>query len=75
MIGFINRTLASLSLALRQPLESFCDIETSHGDALVSKHGDYLSWVRIDGTRRMLDGADVQRIANALRVEISGTLE
>ena len=75
MIGFISKALASLSLVLRQPLASFCDIETSHGDALVSKYGDYLSWVRIDGTRRMLDGADVQRIATALRVEISGTLE
>ena len=75
MIRALANGLASISLALKQPLPSFCDIETAHGGALVSKHGDYVSWVRIDGTRRMLTGADVARIATALRVEISGTLD
>ncbi len=75
MIRVFANVLASLSLALKQPLPSFCDIETAHGGALVSKHGDYVSWLRIDGTRRMLTGADVARIATAMRVEISGTLD
>ena len=75
MIGAIAKALAGLSLSLRQPISSFNDIETSHGDALVSKHGDYVSWVRIDGTRRALDGMDVDRVATALRVDLSGTLD
>ena len=75
MIGFISKSFARLSLLLRQPISSFCDIETAHGDALVSKFGDYLSWVRIDGTRRAMDAADVDRIATALRIELSGTLD
>ncbi len=75
MIRGIANALAALSLALKQPLPSFCDIETAHGDALVSKHGDYVSWLRIDGTRRMLTRDDVTRITTALRVEISGTLD
>ena len=75
MAGFISRMLSTVSLMLKQPLPAFCDIETSHGDALVSKHGDYLSWVRIDGIRRMLTGEDVTRIATALQIEISGALE
>ncbi len=75
MLGAIANALAGLSLSLRQPLWSFCDLETAHGDALVTKHGDYVSFVRIDGTRRMLTGSDVARVATALRVELSGTLE
>ena len=75
MTGVLARSLAALSLMLKQPLPSFWSIETSHGDALVSKQGDYATWVRIDGMRRMLSGEDVTRIATALRVEISGTLE
>jgi len=75
MTGIIANALAALSLALKQPLPSFCDIETAHGSALVSKHGDYVTWLRIDGTRRMMTRDDVARIATALRVEISGTLD
>ena len=42
MLTAISRVLASLSLALKQPLYAFCDLETSHGDALVTRHGDYV---------------------------------
>ncbi len=75
MTGIIASALAGLSLMLKQPLPSFCDIETAHGGALVTKHGDYVSWLRVDGTRRMLTRGDVAGIATALRVEISGTLD
>lgn len=43
MIGAISRLLAGLSLTLKQPIGTFCDVETTHGDALVTKHSDYLS--------------------------------
>ena len=75
MIGVISRALAGLSLALKQPLPSFCDLETSHGDALVTRQGDYVSWLRVDGMRRMSTRADVERIAMGQRVDLSGTLE
>ena len=35
MLTSLARSLASLSLALKQPLQSFCELETAHGDALV----------------------------------------
>jgi intracellular multiplication protein IcmB len=71
----IARMLASVSLALKQPLESFCELETAHGDALVTKHGDYVTFARVDGMRRMALRADVERIATAMRVDIGGALE
>ena len=39
----VSRLLASLSLALKQPLEGYFDVETTDGDALVTKQGDYLT--------------------------------
>jgi intracellular multiplication protein IcmB len=75
MIEMIARGLAAISLALKQPLAGFCDIETAHGDALITKQGDYLSFIRLDGMRRMVTRADVGRLAEAMRVDISGTLE
>lgn len=75
MIHWISRGLAAVSLMLKQPLTSFCDIETSHGDALVTKHGDYVSFLRLGGMRRMSTRADIERLANAMRIDVSGTLE
>jgi intracellular multiplication protein IcmB len=75
VLNSIARILASISLRLKQPLAGFCDIETSHGDALITKQGDYLSFVRIDGMRRMSTRADVERLATAMRIDISGALE
>ena len=75
MTGIFSRLLAGLSLMLRQPLYSFCDVETTHGDALVTKHSDYVSVVRVDGMRRMSTRQDVARIATAQRLELSGSLE
>ena len=75
MIDALGRSMASLSLLLKQSLPAFCDIETAHGDSLVTKQGDYVSWLRVDGMRRMSTRADVQRIAQGQRVDLSGTLE
>lgn len=75
MLNFIARGLAAMSMMLKQPLASFCDIETSHDDALVTKHGDYVSFVKLGGMRRMSTRADIARLANAMRIDISGTLE
>ena len=75
MTGTLARILAALSLTLRQPLYSFCDVETSHGDALVTKHSDYFSIVRVDGMRKMATRQDVARFAAAQRVDLAGSLE
>ncbi|MCW2318911.1 intracellular multiplication protein IcmB [Rhodoblastus acidophilus] len=71
----ISRFLAGVSLALKQPLAGFFDVETTHGDALVTKHGDYLTFLRIGGMKRMSTRNDIARLSEVLRVELSGTLE
>ena len=75
MMGSFAKLLAGLSLALRQPLYSYCDVETTHGDALVTKQGDYVSMLRVDGMRRMANRDDIRRIAMAQRIDLSGSLE
>lgn len=75
MIGALARGLAALSLSLKQPLSTYCDIETTHGDALVTKSGNYVSWLRVDGMQRMAERKDFDRINEAMRLDLSGALE
>ncbi len=75
MFSFLARGLASLSLALKQPLPAFCEIETAYGDALITKAGHYLSWIRVDGIQRMAERKDFARITEAMRMDLSGALE
>ena len=46
-----------------------------HGDALVTKRSDYITFLRIDGLRRQPTRAEIERIADAQRLDLSGTLE
>ncbi|WP_294537737.1 ATP-binding protein [uncultured Rhodoblastus sp.] len=71
----ISRFLASISLALKQPLAGYFDVETTHGDALITKQGDYLSFIRVGGMKRIATRKDIERLSESLRVELSGTLE
>ena len=41
MFSTLASWLASLSLSLKQPLTSFCDIETTHDKAFVTRSGNY----------------------------------
>lgn len=75
MLSALSRGLASVSLLLRQPLTAFCEVETAHGDALVTSRGDYLSWIRVGGVQRLGERADFARIAAAMRLDLSGALE
>ena len=67
MLSAVSSLLASLSLALKQPLAGYCDVETTHGDALVTKQEDYCTFIRIGGMKRMATRDDITRLANALR--------
>jgi intracellular multiplication protein IcmB len=72
MFEWLAKALAALSLKLRQPLSSFCDLETSDGTALVGKRGEYVSVLRVQGLRKMTLRRDVEGIAEALRMDLSG---
>ena len=53
MFSAIASFLASLSLSLKQPLTAYCDLETTHDDALITKGGHHCTWLRVDGMQRM----------------------
>jgi intracellular multiplication protein IcmB len=75
MFTSLARALAGFSLALKQPLQSFCELETAHGDALVTKAGHYVTLIRVDGMQKMGDRKDFARITEAMRLDLSGALE
>jgi intracellular multiplication protein IcmB len=75
MLSALAAALANLSLALKQPLTAYCDIETTHDDALVMKDGSYCSWLRVDGMQRMAERKDFEAITEAMRLDLSGALE
>lgn len=75
MFSAIARGLAALSLMLKQPLSAFCDLDTVDGDTLVGRRGERVTFLRVNGLRRMTMRHDVEAIANGLRMEISGSLE
>ena len=75
MLTSLARSLASFSLALKQPLQSFCELETAHGDALVSKAGHYVSLIRVDGMQKMGERKDFAQITDAMRLDLQGALE
>src|ERR1700758_431905 len=75
MLSALASALASLSLSLKQPLTAYCDIETRHGDAFVTKVGNYVTWLRVDGMQRMSERKDFDGITEAMRLDLSGALE
>jgi len=75
VFSFLARGFASLSLALKQPLTAFCELETAHGDALITRSGDYVSWIRVDGMQRMAERKDFDALTEPMRLDLSGALE
>ncbi len=75
MFAALARMFASLSLMLKQPLEAYCELETAHGDAFVTRSGHYVSWLRVDGMQRMAERKDFDQITEAMRLDLSGALE
>ncbi|MGH7119442.1 MAG: ATP-binding protein, partial [Acetobacteraceae bacterium] len=75
MFSALASFFASLSLMLKQPLPAYCDLETAHGGAFVTKSGNYVSWLRVDGMQRMAERKDFGQITEAMRLDLSGALE
>src|SRR3978361_275089 len=74
-MSWIAKLIAKASLLMPKPLYAYCDIETTDGNALVSKTGEYVSVVRVHGITKMVRNADVDAIVEALRIDLQGSLE
>jgi len=75
MMRSVDSLLQALSTSLKQPLTAFCDLDTADGDALVSNVGDYQTYIRLDGMRKMLTSADIASGASALREGVASALK
>ena len=75
MFGSLANGLATLSLKLRQPLTSFCDLESSDGEVLVGKRGESMTLLQVQGLRKMTLRRDVEVISEALRLDLAGSLD
>ncbi len=71
MINRVQRWMANIALSLRQPIGSFCELETADGAALVSDRGDYRTDVQLLGMRRMQTEGEIIATAEALRVGLA----
>ena len=73
---WLTRALADIQISLlKQPITAFCDLNTAGGDCLLTHTGDAATIVRVLGVRRTLTEADVNRIADGLRLELSGAFD
>ena len=73
---WLTRALADIQISLlKQPITSFCDINTAGDDCLLTHTGDAATIVRILGVRRTLTEADINRAADGLRLELSGAFD
>ncbi|MFC7695073.1 hypothetical protein ACFQY5_41405 [Paeniroseomonas aquatica] len=73
---WLSRMLAQFQIQmLKQPVTSFCDINTAGGECLLTHTGDTATIIRILGVRRTLTEADINRTADSLRLELSGAFE
>ena len=74
MFAALIKSLASIAVALKQPLPSFCDLDTTDGETLIGKRHERATVIRVQGLRRMTMRADVEAIAEGLRIDLSNSL-
>jgi len=65
MIPLINDLIASVLMALRQPIESYIRLETSDDDTtLVASDGSLVSVIKLFGARQNINGSSNKRPSN-----------
>ena len=70
----IDRGLALLSMALKQPITAFCDLDTVDGMAMVTHRGDLATVLRLRGMRMLLQTQEVIAGAAGLRQTMASFL-
>ena len=72
----IDQILAAMALAVRQPLASFCKLETADDDrTFVSTDGSLCSFLRVDGTRKIVGGVELEEITEGARLAFAPYLD
>lgn len=76
MINFLDEFLASMAMAVRQPVESFIQLETADDEnTLVAGDGSLLSFVRILGARQIIGDAEYRWIVDQATVKLGSRFD
>lgn len=76
MIRFFNDFFASLYMALRQPVESFIQLETADDEfSLVAADGSLVSIIRVDGAKQLVGEQEYRRIIEQANIKIGSRLD
>ncbi|GAB5390103.1 MAG: type IVB secretion system protein IcmB/DotO [Alphaproteobacteria bacterium] len=73
---FIDQILAVATTGVRQPLESFCKIETIENEnTFVAADGSLMTLLRVDGASRIVGDEELEEIVSGARLAFAPYLE
>lgn len=76
MINFFDQLLASTLLALRQPVESYIELETSAGPhTLAARDGSLVSLIKILGARQIIGDAEYRWLIDQVSVKLGSRFD
>lgn len=76
MIGFLDELLAAVLLTIRQPVESYIELETASDDnTLAARDGSLVSYVKILGSRQIIGDAEYQWLIDQISVKLGSRFD
>lgn len=76
MLGFLDNLLASVFLALKQPVESFIRLETADDEnTLIADDGSLVSIIKIDGARQIIGDTEYANIVEQATVKLGARFD
>ncbi len=76
MIPFVDNTLAYILSSLKQPIESFINLETADDRVtLVSTDGSLLSFIKINGSRQIIGDAEYNWLVQQVAIKIGSRFD
>lgn len=76
MINFLDELLAATLLSMRQPVESFVQLETADDDVtLVAADGSLISFIKIFGSRQIIGDTEYQWIVEQATLKLGARFD
>jgi len=76
MINFLDQMLAASLLTIRQPLESFIELETSANvNTLATRDGSLVSYIKVLGARQIIGDAEYRWLIDQVSVKLGSRFD
>jgi len=76
MFDFLDQSLASIAMAMRQPIESFIQLETADDQTtLVAGDGSLVSFIKLHGARQIIGDAEYQWIIDQATLKLGARFD